>query len=73
MIGMAQYFQFFWPGMTPTETKFVAVGLTVLTVALLYRRIDSIAAITKGLWVTMIVTVWSGLLYVQRARSIYNA
>ena len=25
------------------------------------------------IWVTILVTVWSGLLYVQRARSIYNA
>jgi hypothetical protein len=25
------------------------------------------------IWVTILVTVWSGLLYVQRARAIYNA
>ncbi len=57
MIGMAQYLGYFWPGMTPLETKLVAVGLTVVTVALLYRRIESVASITKVLWVVMIITV----------------
>lgn len=57
MIGMAQYLGYFWPGMTPLETKLVAVGFTVLTVALLYRRIESVAAITKVLWTVMIITV----------------
>lgn len=57
MIGMANYIGYFWHGMTPLDTKFVAVGITIITVALLYRRIDSIARITKVLWGGMIVTV----------------
>lgn len=67
MIGMTQYVAYFWPGVNATILQFgsvtiswsqlVAVGFTVLTVGLLYRRIDSIAAITKGLWIAMLVTV----------------
>src|SRR5919206_580142 len=37
--------------------ELVAVGLTVLTVALLYRRIESIAAVVRFLWFGMIITV----------------
>lgn len=57
MIGMAQYIGYFWHGMTPLETHLVAVGFTIVTVALLYRRIESVAAITKVLWAVMLITV----------------
>lgn len=57
MIGMANYLAYFWPGMTPLDTKLVAVGITVITVALLYRRVNSVAKITGVLWAGMIVTV----------------
>jgi amino acid transporter len=56
MIGMTDYLGYFWH-MSTLVTHLVAVGLTVLTVALLWRRIESIAAITKLLWGGMIVTV----------------
>ncbi|WP_207651529.1 APC family permease [Sulfobacillus thermosulfidooxidans] len=57
MIGMANYLGYFWHGMTPLDTKLVAAGITIITVALLYRRIDSIARITQVLWGGMILTV----------------
>ncbi len=57
MIGIANYISYFVPSLTPLELHFIAVGFTVITVALLYRRIDSIAQITKFLWVGMIITV----------------
>lgn len=57
MIGMANYLSFFWPGLTSFQISLVAAGITVVTVALLYRRIESVAAITKVLWAGMIVTV----------------
>jgi amino acid transporter len=57
MIGMAQYVGYFWPGMTPTDRSWIAVGFTIITVALLYRRIEKVATLTKALWATMIVTV----------------
>lgn len=57
MIGMANYLAYFWPGMTLLDTKIVAVGITIITVALLYRRVNSVAKITGVLWAGMIVTV----------------
>jgi amino acid transporter len=56
MIGMADYIGYFHH-LTGWETKAVAIGLTALTVALLYRRIDSIANVVRFLWFGMIVTV----------------
>ena len=57
MIGMAHYLAYFWPNMTHMDIKFLAVGITLVTVGLLYRRIDSVARISKVLWGGMIVTV----------------
>jgi amino acid transporter len=56
MIGMTDYLSYFF-AMTTLESHFIAVGFTVITVALLYRRIDSVARLTNLLWVGMIVTV----------------
>jgi amino acid transporter len=56
MIGMTDYLAYFWH-MTSMESHWIAVAFTVLTVGLLYRRIDSIARLTNILWVGMIVTV----------------
>ena len=56
MIGITDYLGYFW-SMSPWVSHLVAVGFTVLTVALLWRRIESVAAITKLLWAGMIVTV----------------
>jgi amino acid transporter len=56
MIGMTQYLGYFHH-LTDWQSKAVAVGLTVLTVALLYRRIESIANVVRFLWFGMIVTV----------------
>jgi amino acid transporter len=56
MIGMTDYLRYF-VNFTTTEGHWIAVAFTVLTVALLYRRIDSIARLTNILWVGMIVTV----------------
>ena len=56
MVGMADYIAYFHP-LGGWQTKAVAVGLTVLTVALLYRRIESIANVIRFLWFGMILTV----------------
>lgn len=56
MIGIVQYLGYFWH-MTAWQSHWVAVGWTVLTVALLYRRIESVALLTKILWTGMIATV----------------
>src|SRR5919199_997529 len=55
-VNMSQYLAYFHH-MSGWQTKAVAVGLTVLTVALLYRRIESIANVVRFLWFGMILTV----------------
>jgi len=55
-IGFSQYIGYVWPGITPLQTKLVAVGIGVLTIALLYRRIESIGKITVSLWIGTLVT-----------------
>jgi amino acid transporter len=56
MIGMTDYLGYFF-SMSSLESHFIAVGFTVITVGLLYRRIDSVARLTNILWAAMIVTV----------------
>src|SRR5687768_10262 len=56
-IGFSQYLGYIWKGITKTEAMLVVVGLGLLNVALLYRRIKSIATITLTLWIGTIVTV----------------
>jgi APA family basic amino acid/polyamine antiporter len=56
-IGFAQYVGYFWRGMTPTAGRLVAMGVGVLVIALLYRRITAVGKLTVVLWVGMLVTV----------------
>jgi amino acid transporter len=56
MIGMANYLGYFFH-LTSMESHWIAVAFTVVTVALLYRRIDSVSKLTNLLWGGMIVTV----------------
>jgi len=69
MIGMTDYFGFFWH-MNSMESHCIAVAFTVLTVALLYRRIDKVARLTNILWAGMIVTV---LVVIVAAYTHFNA
>ena len=66
-IGFAQYLGYFWRGMGPWETRAVAMGVGVVAVALLWRRITAIGRLTVVLWAGMLVTVtWvivSGLMH----------
>jgi amino acid transporter len=55
-IGFAQYLSYIWHGLSP-RTLFAAAGAVgLLNVALLYRRITSIAKITVSLWVGTLAT-----------------
>src|SRR6201992_610189 len=56
MIGMTDYLGYFFH-MTSLQSHLIAVGFTVITVALLYRRIESVSKLTTLLWGAMIVTV----------------
>ena len=56
-IGFSQYLGYIWKGITPRQTMLVVAVLGLLNIALLYRRIKSIATITLTLWIGTIVTV----------------
>jgi len=56
-IGFAQYAGYLWSGLTRGGTIVLITALGVINVALLYRRIHSIARITVSLWVGTLITV----------------
>ncbi|HEY6157704.1 MAG TPA: amino acid permease, partial [Gemmatimonadales bacterium] len=56
-IGFSQYLGYIWKGITPRETMLVVTIIGLVNLALLYRRITSIATITVALWIGTIVTV----------------
>jgi amino acid transporter len=56
-IGFSSYAGYIWTGLTPRGAFAIAAVIGVVNVALLYRRIDSIAKITLSLWVGTLVTV----------------
>jgi amino acid transporter len=56
-IGFKQYVKYLWPGLTPGAEAAVIVGVGLLAIALLYRRITSIGLITLSLWVGTLLTV----------------
>jgi amino acid transporter len=56
-IGFAQYTRYIWPSVMPGAPQFaIAAAVGILNVVLLYRRINSLGAITVTLWVGTIVT-----------------
>src|SRR6266550_2339644 len=55
-IGFSQYLGYIWKGITARQTMLVVTIVGLANLALLYRRITSIAAITVTLWVGTIVT-----------------
>jgi len=56
-IGFANYAGYIWKELTPRGALVIAGVVGVLNVALLYRRITSIATITLSLWVGSLVTI----------------
>lgn len=56
-IGFSSYAGYLWPGLTPRGALAIAAGVGIVNVALLYRRIASIAKLTLSLWVGTLVTV----------------
>ena len=57
--GFVSYLTYLWPSMTHTQGDLVGLGLCVLVVLLLWRRIESIGKLTAVLWTVMIVSVLS--------------
>src|SRR5882757_1727834 len=56
-IGFSHYLGYIWKGISPGQTMLVITIIGLVNLALLYRRIKSIAAITVALWIGTIVTV----------------
>src|SRR5947208_4169924 len=56
-IGFAQYAQYLWSGLTTPWVIVLVTVVGVINIALLYRRIQSIATITISLWVGTLITV----------------
>src|SRR5436305_4404208 len=55
-IGFSQYLGYLWKGITPRQTILVVTLIGLANLALLYRRITSIATITVTLWIGTIIT-----------------
>jgi amino acid transporter len=56
-IGFSHYLGYIWKGITARQTMLVITVIGVVNIALLYRRIKSIATITLTLWIGTILTV----------------
>jgi amino acid transporter len=57
IIGLVQYLGFYFPHMSWLTGHLIGLGVVVLIVAALYRRIESIRVLTTALWVIMLITV----------------
>jgi amino acid transporter len=55
-IGFAQYLGYVWQGMTVMHQRIVCVVLGLVTIALLYRRIQHVATLSVILWCGTILT-----------------
>jgi amino acid transporter len=56
-IGFAQYASYIWKGLTRPGVIALVTVVGLVNIALLYRRINSIAKITISLWIGTLVTV----------------
>ncbi|MGH7627331.1 MAG: APC family permease [Gemmatimonadaceae bacterium] len=56
-IGFADYATYIWKGLTRPQVLALITVVGVINIALLYRRIHSIAKITISLWIGTLVTV----------------
>jgi amino acid transporter len=55
-IGFAQYAGYVWRGLGESGTKWLAAGLGLINIALLFRRIETISKITVALWIGTLIT-----------------
>src|SRR5687767_7375394 len=61
-IGFAAYARYIWKGMTRADTLVLITIVGIINIALLYRRIQSIARITISLWAGTLITVLAVIL-----------
>src|SRR5216117_3060035 len=58
-IGFAQYASYLWAGLTRPWVIALVTVVGLINIALLYRRIQSIAKITVSLWIGTLITVFA--------------
>ena len=58
-IGFTQYLGYIWKDMSRTQFIAVVVGLGVLNITLLYRRITFVGKLTVSLWIGTILTTFA--------------
>ena len=58
-IGFASYLRYIWPDLTATGTTLVAMGVGLVNIALLYRRIGAIGTLTVSLWIGTLITTFA--------------
>jgi len=56
-IGFGQYTSYIWKGMTRGEELALITAIGLINIALLYRKIHSIAKLTVTLWIGTLITV----------------
>jgi amino acid transporter len=56
-VGFSQYFHYLWPVLHDAGLVVLAMSVCLINVALLYRRITTIGAISIGLWILVIGTI----------------
>jgi amino acid transporter len=56
-VGFSQYFHYLWPVLHDTSLCILAMSVCLINVVLLYRRINTISAISIGLWILVIGTI----------------
>ena len=70
-IGFRQYVLYLWPTMSGAQGAAILIGVGVLCIGLLYRRIQSIGMITVALWagtlLTVLVVIVAGATHFQPA------
>ncbi|MEB4636804.1 APC family permease [Burkholderia contaminans] len=57
VIGFVQYLGFFLPDLAPWQTHAISIAVVAVVVLALYRRIESIRALSAVLWVIMVLAV----------------
>lgn len=57
IIGFVQYLGFFLPGLTALQSHVIGLVVVAFVVFALYRRIESIRALSAGLWIVMVLAV----------------
>ena len=57
VIGLVQYLGFYFPHLNWATTHLIGIGVVVLIVGALYRRIESIRILTTALWLVMLIAV----------------